>query len=372
MTDSPDAVAHAPGKLILSGEHSVLYGAPAMAMAIASYTEVWFKSVGPKTGLRTAFGGLSAGAYYPLKILSRFKHSLDQRFDQFKRGELGVRQILTRPDDLAVYTLAALLQDKDGGELTGVGAVNRVPLPGQLGSRSSLPIGAGLGSSAAVVAATTVLFESLLDRHKSLEARYERVRFCERLKHGNAGPIDAATVVRGGLVRYDGQGFSTHTLAHDHSLARGEGWFCALQGRPLSPTGECVSQVRERHGSDRVLWDRFAECTQALATALTNGVDPDEAIRENQRLLDVIGVVPAVTREFIAAVEAAGGAAKVCGAGAVRGDNGGAILVHLRDPEAITSLSAQYPAVQWSPLCLSRTGAAVGPAPQRPLPAPAG
>jgi len=180
LTSTPDAIAHAPGKLILSGEHSVLYGAPALAMAIAQYTEVWFQPMSPGEGLKTAFQNLSAGASYPLKMLGNFKSSLDQRFDQFLRGDLEVHKILTRPDDLAVYTLASLLQDaaeSQDGEITGIGAVGHLPAPGQLGSRSDLSIGAGMGSSAAVVAATTVLFETLLDRPKTLEERYKRVRF---------------------------------------------------------------------------------------------------------------------------------------------------------------------------------------------------
>jgi mevalonate kinase len=50
-------------------------------------------------------------------------------------------------------------------------------------------------------------------------------------------------------------------------------------------------------------------------------------IRENHRLLCRIGVVPQKVQQFVSEVEAAGGAAKVCGAGSVRGDSGGAVLV---------------------------------------------
>ena len=56
--------AYAPGKLILSGEHSVLYGAPAVAMAIARYTEVSFRPQGLGEGLKTAFENLTKSQRY--------------------------------------------------------------------------------------------------------------------------------------------------------------------------------------------------------------------------------------------------------------------------------------------------------------------
>lgn len=357
--------AHSPGKLILSGEHSVLYGQPALAMAIAEYTEVWFKPLDLGDGIKTAFDNLSEGQLYPLKLLSRFKSSLDKKFDQFARGELAVHKILTRPDDLAVYTLASLLQDNPTGsaELTGLGAVHQLPYPGQLGSKSSIPIGAGLGSSAAVVAATTVLFETLLGRPKTLDERYDRVRFCERLKHGKAGPIDAATVVRGGLVYTGPSGLEDPEIFAGHGLLSGDGWYSVLHGRPESSTGECVSHVRNKHGDDAALWESFGACTRAFAGALKDGSDASSAIKENQRLLERIGVVPDATWAFIQDVEASGGVAKVCGAGSVRGDHGGAVLVHSDDAEAMSSLMAKHPQLAANPLRLATKGAAAGPAP---------
>ncbi|PID45608.1 MAG: GHMP kinase [Proteobacteria bacterium] len=368
----PEAGAHAPGKLILSGEHSVLYGSPALAMAIARYTEVWFTPMSPSEGLKTAFSNLSSGARYSLQLLSRFKSKMDGRFDQFVRGELDVHKILTHPDDLAVYTLSSLLQDKpqDTTAMPGIGALNQLPIPGELGSRSDLPIGAGMGSSAAIVAATTVLFENMLNRPKTLEERHERVCFCERLKHGKAGPIDAASVVWGGLVRVRDGLIDTPSIAPNHGLISGKGWYWVLHGRPDCSTGECVSKVRQLHEHDTPLWDSFTACTHAIEQALQQGDDPSTAITENQRLLEHIGVVPTTTQAFIRDIEAIGGAAKICGAGAIRGDAGGAILVHLNDPDAMSILMAKHPELSWSPLQLSLTGAASGPAPSTKTPNP--
>ena len=356
MSRTDTVRAYAPGKLILSGEHSVVYGGPALAAALTRYAEVWFKPVRVLEGLRTAFEGLSQGEVYPLKLLSQFKRGLDQRFDQFSRGELPVHKILTRPDDLAVYTLAMLLQE---APVKGIGAVGHLPHPGQLGSVSDLPIGAGLGSSAATIAATTILFEHLLNRPKTPMARIDRVRFCERLQHGRAGAIDASTVVHGGCVLVQDE--TATPVSHS---GFGAGWFCVLDGVPASSTGECVSAVAASHGHDRLLWDAFAACTLSLYHTLSG--DPDDAIRENHALLQRIGVVPEATADLITSVEELGGAAKICGAGSVRGDNGGAVLVHCRDTAAFENLMAKRPERDWFALEISQAGAGFGPAPVRP------
>lgn len=361
LTQTTDvARAHAPGKLILSGEHSVVYGAPALAVAVRQFTEVWFKPIRLSDGLSTVFKDISQREFYPLKLLSGFKQSLDRRFDQFVKGELPVQKILQRPDDLAVYTLVSLMQHSP---IPGVAAMGKLPAPGQLGSNSSLPIGAGMGSSSATIAATFVLFENLLELPQTERERFERVRACDRLQHGKVGSIDAATVVHGGLVRAHGENIEHPAIDPTHGLLTGEGWYWVLHGLPESSTGECVSAVREGHGHDTSLWDGFADCTKALQSALENGADVSDIIRENHKLLVRIGVVPQSAQDFVSAVEASGGAAKICGAGSVAGDKGGMVLVHMPEPDAIHKLMADKTGLRWAPLRVAENGASWGPAP---------
>ena len=301
---------------------------------------------------------------FTLKVLEQFKSKLDRKFDQFIRGDLEVHKILTRPDDLAVYTLASLLQDaanENCSEITGIGALGHLPIPGQLGSRSDLPIGAGMGSSAAVVAATTVLFEKLLDRPKTLEGRANRVRFCERLKHGKAGLIDAAAVVHGGLIKVRDGYVDIPKVAEDHGLLEGDGWYWVLHGRPVSGTGDCVTAVRAAHGHDTALWDEFSACTLAFEEALTAATSAKEAISANQRLLERIGIVPELAQGFIEDLEATGAAAKICGAGSIEGDFGGAMLVHKEDDDAMQTFMAHHQDFAWAPLKMAKRGAALGP-----------
>lgn len=353
---SGETGARAPGKLILTGEHAVVYGRPALAVAVQHYTEIWFTPLHKTDGLRTAFESLAPSSFYPFDILRGFKEGLDRRFEEFMSGALPVQKILQKPDDLAVYALTSLLPNLP---VPGGRSGFPLPVPGQLRSQSDMPLGAGMGSSAAVVAATFVLYEHLLGTVQSLQERFEKVRFCERLQHGRGSAIDASAVVFGGLNRVQGDDIRSIDLRDDHPLVTSDGWYWVHTGTPVSKTGECVAAVRANHGSDTALWDEFESCATDFEMVIRDGRDPTHVIRENQRLLEQIGVVPQPAKRFVAAVEALGGAAKVSGAGAVRGSKGGVVLVHLKDEGAMAGLMDTYPEYRWEPLKMATEGAAL-------------
>lgn len=336
------AAAKSPGKIILTGEHSVVYGAPAIVAAVAKYTEVRFTALRESKSIQTFIQGFPHIADYPLRGLAKLKHKLDDRFSRFIGGELPVNRILNRPEDLIIYTLASL-----AGHLPLPGPRTHLPLPnpGRLHTQSELPLGAGMGSSAAAIAATLVLYEHLLNLPLSLEQRFERIRFCERLQHGKGSAIDAAAVTYGGI-----QHLENGEPAAVEAQLDGR-WYCALQGIPAVSTGEAVAHVRARHGADAALWQAFASVSQTLHSVLLRHASPRDAIRENHRLLVRIGVVPRAAQDIIAAIEAAGGAAKISGAGANAGENAGMLLAYTEDGGSLPAL------LQWQPLEIAEQGA---------------
>lgn len=342
--------ARAPGKLILSGEHAVVYGAPAIVVAVARYTRVCFQPFHRGSSLCTALTGITRGRRLPLSALDRLRQKLDQRFEAFLAGQLSVNTILQRPDDLILYTLAQCAK-----HVPVVGRTKtQSPLAaGRLKTFSDLPLGAGMGSSAAAIAATMVLYEHLLNRPQTLAQRFEKVRFCERLQHGKGSAIDAAAVTFGGI-----QFLQEHNpCALDLSL---KNWYWILSGIPECSTGECVAFVRERHKQDTALWQAFSDCTQALKSVLTSEQSPADVMKENHDLLTKIGVVPEKTRFFIEQMNRCGGAAKISGAGAVRGHHGGMILVWHPDYEALHHFLMQnYPALAWGKIEVADCGAAL-------------
>lgn len=295
--------AQAPGKVILSGEHAVLYGVPAVAMAVQRHMRVLLLNDDSDT-LRWRDPLTQRTCHYTALQLQQLKQQLDQRHRAFLDGQLSIAALLEHPSELIAYTLACGFE-----QLPFCG--------GDLRIRSDLPLGAGMGSSAALIAALLRLFMPTASR----EALLAQVHHCERLQHGRGSLTDAAAVCYGGRIRVQGDSVTVlPTRVADGNL------FWLFTGTPAASTGECVEQVRAEfaHAS---IWQEFAHISAAMAEA--EGSVLAALIRENHRLLCRIGVVPQAVQQLVAQIEQLGGAAKVSGAGSVRGDAAGLLLVWL-------------------------------------------
>jgi mevalonate kinase len=304
--------AIAPGKLILSGEHAVVYGKPAIAMAVDRCAQaVVVPSTEAGDTVAIDLQDLQQMESFTLRALRDLKGRLVKNYHQFLDGQLGIREVLHKPIELFQYAFITLL---DALHLKVAGGV-------KIQLHSNIPIGCGMGSSAATVLSVLrsighyfrVEFRPEWYQAYSLEA--------ENLQHGHASGVDTYISLNGGCARFqEGRAESLPLPRMPMHLVN--------TGAPISTTGECVAQVKTRHGHSRI-WEDFEAVTRCMEKAvLTNDLkDIQSCIRENQRLLDAIGVVPARVGEFVAEVEKQGAAAKVCGAGAVSGDNAGIVMV---------------------------------------------
>ncbi len=312
--------ACAPGKIILSGEHSVVHGSPALALAVDRHMRIHYR---PDRLPRLSWHAQERTHVLGLDKLANLRRRLDSHFERYLRGELPITRILQKPAELAFYAvdMARVLSGLD------------VRPQGSLSIDSDIPIGAGMGSSAALIAALLKLFGHIDDRDELIR----QVRHCERLQHGRGSIIDAATVCTGGLVRVENDQVEALTLPEQ---GLGGGFYWLFTGTPASSTGACVDQVR-RNFTGSPIWDEFTATTQAFEAALMSGESLVEPVRQNHRLLTRIGVVPAPLQRLAEQVEQAGGAAKVCGAGAVSGDQGGLMLLLLPQGMTPAQLSLQ-------------------------------
>lgn len=316
-------IAIAPGKLILSGEHAVVYGRPALAMAIDRCAQ---SVIAPGHGDVVSFNLLDLQQHdsFTLRALNELKVRLARNYQLFLNGELGIREVLHKPIELFEFAFITVL---DGLHLKfGEGL--------DIQTRSNIPIGCGMGSSAATI----------LSMLRAI-GHYFRVEFrpdwflkysmeAEKLQHGYPSGVDSYISLHGGCALFqDGK-------AESVPLPRMR-IYLVNTGTPAATTGECVVAVKKQFGKDTI-WNEFEAVTRELEKALraNDRENFQRMIAENHRLLDRIGVVPEKVRRFVSDIEARDGAAKVCGAGSVFGDNGGMVLVVAEKPPV--DLCKQY------------------------------
>ncbi|MFC1467591.1 mevalonate kinase [Verrucomicrobiota bacterium] len=302
--------AVAPGKLILSGEHAVVHGAPALAMAIDRNAQT---VVTPAEGESVSFSiqGLEPGESYTLRALQDFRDRVKHNYDLFLAGKLGIRDVMAKPVDLFKYgyilALDALHHKIDEGVCMKI--------------RSNIPMGCGLGSSAATVLSELRAIGHYLRVDFKPQWYYDFSLEVEKMQHGHPSGVDSYISLNGGCARFqNGEAVSVPLPQLQ--------MFLVETGAPECTTGECVVQVDKEFGRSSI-WSEFAHVTMGMEGGIVkNDVELVRAlIRENHSLLSKIGVVPEPVQQFVREVEAAGGAAKICGAGAIRGDAGGVVLV---------------------------------------------
>lgn len=275
--------ASAPGKLILFGEHAVVFGEPALATAINLRAEVYAR---PHPEWRADGGSIDEPRYR--------------------------------------YVKAAIAKAKTSGPLW-------------LEVRSMVPSGAGLGSSAAVTVAT---LGTLHGMRGSIDAKtIAREAFeVEHEVQGRASPIDTSTASAGGglLVLPKPQGDLLWTIERDARR-----W--CLHRTDLPPldfvigntgisaaTGPLVANVKERVEHD----PKAAEAVREVGRITLDGL---EALRRNDlsaagRLMDrnhalltVLGVGHPMLDRLVQAARRSSYGAKLTGAG------GGGSIVALSD-----------------------------------------
>lgn len=316
-------IAIAPGKLILSGEHAVVYGRPALAMAIDRCAQ---SIISPGHNDLVSFNLLDLKEHdsFTLRALNELRARLARNYQLFLNGDLGIRDVLHKPIELFEFAFITLL---DGLHLKfGEGL--------DVQTHSNIPIGCGMGSSAATV----------LSMLRAL-GHYFRVEFrpdwflkysmeAEKLQHGFPSGVDSYISLHGGCALF------RNGVADSVPLPRLR-LYLVNTGTPAATTGECVVAVKQKFAND-LIWNDFEAVTLELEKALrANDRETfQRMVAENQRLLDRIGVVPEKVRRFVAEIEARDGAAKVCGAGSVLGDNGGMVLVLAEKPPV--DLCKQY------------------------------
>jgi len=301
----------APGKVYLFGEHAVVYGEPAVPCAIGRRARV--------TAERRP-EGLSV-------------HTADLTLDGFTveySGDATGRPDVDVSDSLVEaamgYVNEAVEQARDAADAPGAGFDITV--------ESDIPLGAGLGSSAAVaVAAIDAATRELgvaLSREKLAERAY---RVEHTVQDGQASRADTFCSAMGGAVRVEGEDCRTTDAPELPFVVGYDGG--------AGDTGVLVASVRELRDS----YDFAADTVTAIGDIVRRGEqaladgDTEEVGRLmdfNHGLLSALGVSARSLDAMVWAARDAGAhGAKLTGAG------GGGCVVAL-DETAETETALDY------------------------------
>jgi mevalonate kinase len=315
----------APGKLILSGEHAVVYGKPALAMAVNRYVcaqmlnhEADFISLN--------FSDLSYERSISFDALDKLKNSIKDNYLRFKQGSFNIREVLQKPFELAQFALGLCLEILPIKLSRGM----------QIHLASTIPIGCGMGSSAATI--LSIMHALALHAGVKIPAQqiYELGLQAENMQHGTSSGLDLHVSLYGGCSYVKDKIITARSLPTMPL-------YLVNTGVPQSSTGECVSTVAH-HFKQSMISDDFANVTEIMVASLNNNsiTKFKTAITANHVLLNKIGVVPPRVQQFIQEINILNGAAKICGAGAVSGNAAGIVMVVIDDENALKCACDKY------------------------------
>jgi len=185
------------------------------------------------------------------------------------------------------------------------------PLHGIVTIESGLPLGKGMGSSTALVIASA---RCLLGGDSETIAR----RMENAVNPGHSG-LDFAVIWHGKPTLFE-RGKTAETIELPQGILAGSQLIDT--GMPNETTPELIAWVRSRQAKLKQPIETIGQCTERLL----RGEPLKEILRDHHRAQVALGVVPEEVQKKIAMIEAAGGSAKVLGAGARTG-GGGMVLV---------------------------------------------
>lgn len=293
--------ASAPAKIILFGEHFVVFGEPAIVMAInqRAYAKATLRR---DKRIHVAAPDLGfTGTFWK------------EKFKAEKGSPRKARKEL-EPVKLAAEKVLAKAKSSRGVSVN---------------ITSDIPVAAGLGSSAAVAAATAKAVSHLLRVPFSAEEIFNVTCEAECLVHGTSSGIDPAVATYGGVLLFKrGEGFKRLTVKENIPLIVGN--TCVTRC-----TGDLVAKVRQNRENFSTIIEPVIKAggeivTQSIETLKQGDLKRlGELMNLNHALLYAVGVSSEPIEKLVNTARKAGAlGAKLTGAG-----GGGCIIALAERPK---------------------------------------
>jgi len=277
----------APGKVILFGEHAVVYGRPALAVPVTQVHVDVEVTDSPRAGIWINAPNINLHA-----------------------------ELTSLPKDHPIAAVINRLFPHPNPSPVGRGQGEGF----EINISSSIPVASGLGSGAAVSVALTRALASYLGQSVTDEEINELVFEVEKLHHGTPSGIDNTVITYAKPVFFiKGQPIETFRVGEPFTIVIGD------TGIP-APTKESVADVRKLWTKDKEklekIFDEIGQISLIARHCIENG-EPEslgELMDQNHALLQKLTVSSRELDKLVEAARNAGSSgAKISGGG--RGGN---------------------------------------------------
>jgi mevalonate kinase len=299
-------VASAPAKIILLGEHFVVYGEPAIVLAIDRRA---YATADYRKDKRLNFRSVN------LNLAGYFENGIFK----IEQGDEREARLKFEPVKLAVEKVLQNYRKNVGLDIE----IN-----------STIPVAAGLGSSAAVITAVTAAVGALLNLKLSKEDVFRITYEAEKVVHGTPSGVDPAISTFGGTLLFQiDTGFKPLEVKTDMPLIIGD------TGVERS-TRVQIEKVRNIMDNYPRVADPLKKAAREVVLRAIDALKENdletlgELMNINQALLYAVGVSDESLEWLINASKKAGAiGAKLTGAG------GGGCMIALANNEKLQQVS---------------------------------
>ncbi len=305
----------APAKVHLLGEHTVVYGKPALLATVDLRTTVTLTP----------------------SVIAR------SRATKQSKQEIATLASVARSDD--VETIQQIIEQIVKKELK----IKFIPNY-KVEISSQIPTGCHLGSSAAISAAYIAALLTFLKVRWDLNLVNKLAYEGEKVFHGSPSGGDNSTVVFGGLVWFrketpDLKIIQKLPFSIPNKLSKN--FVLINTGTPNKTTKQMIEKVSSNFKIQsekfKKIFDNQEQLVRDLLLAIKEGNENEliQIIKLGEKNLEKIGVCSPEVKKIIRQIEKLGGAAKICGAGASEGPTG-ILLCYHSDPKIIKNIANYY------------------------------
>lgn len=267
-------VVKVPAKLIISGEHSVLFNKTAVACAVSIAMKIKIKQIKK-----------------PKIVVKGSGFRVNCKLKNFS---------IEKKNDDVLLEIIRQFCDKTKTPVSGL----------KITINSKIPMNCGMGSSACLVSGLVCGLNELYNTKLKPLTLIAIATQLECLFHGKSSGIDTNTVIRGGVLscvkgKYD-------KLAHSFDEI-----YIVNTGRPNFSTKNIVNYVMDNFPKTSSIWKDFSKTSLSIIEGIESGKAIYNKIATNEKLLEKIGIVSSKVQNFIQILLNYSIYAKVCGAGSI-------------------------------------------------------